>query len=154
EARQLEPGEECESGGLQIVTGRDDGQPGGIAGDGKLQTEEISTRDYLCEDVVLPSETSTSDCSVTRSGSGGASGIGWVMFVLGIAFGMRTSRRRSKFGRRMRIAFELVAVVAAILLLVFALDSDDSVRVRAPAPKVPSGQAPLRAATTPASEQP
>ncbi len=42
-------GTDCAAGGLRVSGGADDGDPGGVAGDGILQPEEVETAEVLCE---------------------------------------------------------------------------------------------------------
>jgi MYXO-CTERM domain-containing protein len=61
----IEPGPACEGGGLLVATGADDGQGGGVAGDGTLQSGEVRDSHELCA--------TASDVQESFGGGGGCS---------------------------------------------------------------------------------
>jgi MYXO-CTERM domain-containing protein len=81
---------ECPHGGVRVLLGKDDGTPGGTAGDGVLQSEEVENKRNVClaaSDVLING--GESSCS-TRPGKG-AQNLVWAVFG---AFALFVRRRR------------------------------------------------------------
>jgi hypothetical protein len=94
ETRQLTADDGCHNGGIRVSSGHDDGEPGGVAGDGQLQPEEVEDNEDLCQDDVLVSGGSGSCSFVSRRGGAGSAGS--IVLALALLLLRRRRQRRTE----------------------------------------------------------